>query len=82
MIEHDNIVEKFINDPNKTPFIGVVGQSPLRDLIGFHSTTSLLGDIMHDFMEGICPMIIISLLKQASTLRLLAYSENDLFLLT
>ncbi|CAF3774852.1 unnamed protein product [Rotaria sordida] len=55
---------------------GVIGPSPLRELIGFHATTSLPRDLMHDFIEGICPVIIISLLKQASALQILTYSEN------
>ncbi len=54
---------------------GVIGPSPLQELVGFHATTSLPRDVMHDFIEGICPVIIISLLKQASALRILTYSE-------
>jgi hypothetical protein len=76
MIDHDDLVDKIINDPNKAPLKGVIGPSPLRELIGFHATTSLPRDLMHDFIEGICPVIIISLLKQASALRILTYSEN------
>ncbi|CAF2068078.1 unnamed protein product [Rotaria magnacalcarata] len=53
--------------------MGVIGPSPLRELIGFHATTSLPRDLMHDFIEGICPVIIISLLKQASALRIITY---------
>ena len=76
MIDHDELVDKIIDDPNGIPLKGVVGPSPLRELIGFHATTSLPRDVMHDFIEGICPVIIISLLKQASALRILTYSEN------
>lgn len=75
MIDHDGLVGKIINDPNRLPVKGVIGPSPLQELIGFHATTSLPRDLMHDFIEGVCPMIIISLLKQASTLRILTYSE-------
>jgi hypothetical protein len=82
MVDHDNLVEKIINDSNKTSLMGVVGPSPLEDLIGFHATVSLPADLMHDFFEGVCPIVILSLLKQASSLRLLTYSKNDLFLLT
>jgi len=31
---------------------------------------------MHDFLEGACPMVMLLLLKQASSLRLLTYSEK------
>ncbi|CAF3854609.1 unnamed protein product [Rotaria sp. Silwood1] len=73
MIDHDDLVDKIINDPNRVSLKGVIGPSPLRELIGFHAITSLPRDLMHDFIEGICPMIIISLLKQASALRILTY---------
>jgi hypothetical protein len=82
MVDHDDLVEKIINNSNKKPLMGVVGPSPLQDLIGFHPIISLPRDLMHDFIEGICPMVIMSLLKQASSLRLLTYSENDFCLLT
>jgi hypothetical protein len=76
MIDHDDLVDKIINDPNRIPLKGVVGPSPLQELIGFHAITSLPRDLMHDFIEGICPVIIISLLRQASALRILTYSKN------
>lgn len=76
MTNHDDLVDKIINDPNRAPLKGVTGPSPLRELIGFHAATSLPRDLMHDYIEGICPMIIIALLKQASALRILTYSEN------
>ncbi|CAF1395156.1 unnamed protein product [Adineta steineri] len=41
-----------INDPDRIPLKGVVGPSPLRELIGFHATTSLPRDLMHDLIEG------------------------------
>ncbi len=76
MVDHDALVERILNDPNESPLMGVVGRSPLHDLIGFHSTISLPGDIMHDFIEGVCPIVIMSLLKQASSMRLITYGEN------
>lgn len=76
MIDHDDLVDKIMNDPNRLSLKGVIGPSPLQELIGFHATTSLPRDLMHDFIEGICPMILISLLKQASALRILTYSKN------
>lgn len=59
--------------------MGVVGLSPLCKLIGFHPIISLPADVMHDFIEGVCPMIVICLLKQASSMRLITYGENLLF---
>ncbi|CAF1430473.1 unnamed protein product [Adineta steineri] len=52
MIDHDDLVDKIINDPDRIPLKGVVGPSPLRELIGFHATTSLPRDLMHDLIEG------------------------------
>ena len=75
-VDHDKLVQEILLNPNKSPLMGVTGQSPLCDLIGFHSTVSLPADIMHDFVEGVCPMVIMSLLKQASSMRLITYGEN------
>ncbi|CAF4784339.1 unnamed protein product, partial [Rotaria magnacalcarata] len=44
MIDHDDLVDKIANDPNIIPLKGVIGPSPLRELIGFHATTSLPRD--------------------------------------
>lgn len=76
MVDHDALVERILNDPTESPLMGVVNLSPLHDLIGFHATISLPADLMHDFLEGVCPMIIMSLLKQASSMRLITYGEN------
>lgn len=76
MASHDNLVDKIISNNNNKSIMGVVGPSPLLDLIGFHPTTSLPADPMHDFLEGACPMVMMLLLKQASSLRLLTYSEK------
>ena len=73
MIDHDNFVKDIINNPDKSPLMGVVGLSLLHDLIGFHPTISLPGDVMHDFIEGVCPMVVMCLLKQASSMRLITY---------
>jgi hypothetical protein len=79
MVDHDELVEEILNNPNKSPLMGVIGRSPSHDLIDFHSTVSLPGDCMHDFLEGICPMVIMSLLKQASSMRLITYGEKTFF---
>ena len=46
MIDHDDLVDKIVNDPKRKPLMGVIGPSPLRELIGFHATTSLPRDLM------------------------------------
>ncbi|CAF3427803.1 unnamed protein product [Rotaria socialis] len=74
-IDHDDLVQQVTADPQKSPLMGIVGKSLLYDLVGFHSTTSLPGDLMHDFLEGICPIVIMTLLKEASSLRLLTYAR-------
>jgi hypothetical protein len=63
-------------DPFKTPVMGVIGQSPIHDLIGFNSITSLPADIMHDLFEGGCTLIMMALLKQASSTRVITYGEK------
>lgn len=76
MIDHDKIVEQIVNNPAQSPLMGVVRQSPLRHLINFHPTTSLPGDLMHDYIEGVCPIVLLALLKQASAMRLMTYGEK------
>ena len=77
VFDHDDLVQEIINDPNESSLMGVIDQSPLHDLIGFHPIVSLPGDCMHDFLEGICPMVVMSLLKQASSRRLITYGEKQ-----
>jgi len=59
IVDHANSVQEIINNPNKSPLMGVIGQS-----------------LLHDVIEGICLMIVMSLLKQASSLRLITYGEK------
>ncbi|CAF4075472.1 unnamed protein product [Rotaria magnacalcarata] len=74
-IIHDDFVQQISANPNQSPLMGVAGQSPLHDLIGFHSTMSLLADLMHDYLQGICPLVIMSLLKEASSMHSLTYAR-------
>ncbi|CAF3297930.1 unnamed protein product [Rotaria sp. Silwood2] len=78
-IDHDMFVTELIRQPDKSPLMGVTGPSILQNLIGFHPIMSLPGDVMHDFIEGVCPMIIMAMLKQASTMRLRTYGEIEYF---
>ncbi len=75
-VDHDDLVKKIMADPFKTPVMGVIGQSPIHDLIGFNSITSLPADIMHDLFEGGCTLIMMALLKQASSTRVMTYGEK------
>ncbi|CAF1441539.1 unnamed protein product [Adineta ricciae] len=70
---HDDLVRRITSNLNGTSIMGVVGKSLLSDLDGFHPTMSLPADLMHDYLEGVCPRVIISLLKEASALRLITY---------
>ena len=74
---HDHLVRRVNADPSESPLMGVVGRSPMDGLVGFHPLTSLPADIMHDFVEGVCPMIIMGILKQASAMRILTYGETN-----
>ncbi|CAF5202445.1 unnamed protein product, partial [Rotaria magnacalcarata] len=50
--EHDNLVKELLTLNNHTVLRGVVDDSPLSKLIGFHPVISLPNDIMHDINEG------------------------------
>lgn len=78
-INHNDLVKKVIASPHLSPLMGVTGQSPLHELIGFDPTASLPRDLMHDFLEGLCPIVIMCLLKHACSMRLLTYGESSLF---
>ncbi|CAM4849347.1 unnamed protein product, partial [Rotaria magnacalcarata] len=73
VVDHDKTVQEIKSNPNKSSLMGVVGESPLHELIGFHPILSLPGDLMHDFIEDVWPIIIMSRLKQASSMRLITY---------
>lgn len=79
MNDHDDLVHELLQNPGKAPLMGVVGPSLFDSLIGFHPTSSLPADCMHDFIEGVCPIVIMCLLKQASSMRLITYGEKNLF---
>ena len=74
-IDYDKFVEKIIRNPYESPLMGITGKSVLEGLIGFHPIMSLPGDLMHDYIEGICPLVMMALLKQASSMRLVTYGE-------
>ncbi|CAF1657680.1 unnamed protein product [Rotaria magnacalcarata] len=74
-IDYDKFVEKVIRNPYESPLMGINEKSALEGLIGFHPIMSLPGDLMHDYIEGICPLVMMALLKQASSMRLVTYGE-------
>ena len=79
IVDHDSLVEEIVTNPIQSPLMGVIGSSLLHDLVGFHPTISLPPDVMHDFIEGTCPMVIMCLLKQASSMRIITYGEKIRF---
>ena len=76
MSTHDNLVQQ-LSANALAPMMGVVGSSPISYLIGFHPISSLPADVMHDMAEGVCPIVLVGLLKQASMIRLLTYGKQD-----
>ncbi|CAF4010420.1 unnamed protein product, partial [Rotaria sordida] len=75
-IIHDDLVQQISTNPSNSPLMGVVGQSVLHNLLGYHPISSLPADLMHDYLEGLCPIVIISLLKEASSMHLLTYEHE------
>ncbi|CAF4141942.1 unnamed protein product, partial [Adineta steineri] len=72
---HDALIVQINSNFNKSPIMGVVRQSPIYNLDGFHPIMSLPADLMHDYLEGVCPRVMMGLLKEASSMRLLTYSK-------
>ncbi|CAF3969966.1 unnamed protein product [Rotaria sordida] len=74
---HNAYVQEAANSFNTRTIAGVVGDSPLSDLIGFHPIKSLPRDVMHDFAEDVCPLIVVAMLKEASAKRLMTYDQIE-----
>lgn len=74
--QHDHLLQRINVSPFQSPLKGVVGSSPMDGLIGFHPITSLPADIMHDFIEGVCPLVLMAILKQASAMRFMTYGKH------
>jgi hypothetical protein len=51
-LQHQRILKSLENNPHVKSMFGVAGLSPLNDLHNFDSSSSLPGDVMHDFFEG------------------------------
>jgi len=82
IIHHDSLLQRINANPLESPLMGIVGLSPVVDLIGFHPITSLPADIMHDYFEGVTSLVIMKLLKQASTMRIMTYGKKILSIST
>ena len=52
IIKHNRYVQQVVNSSNTRNVAGVVTESPLANLIGFHPVKSLPNDSMHDIAEG------------------------------
>ena len=49
---HERHLQLIRNQPQRKSCCGVVGPSPLDNLLNFDPTNSFPGDVMHDFLEG------------------------------
>ncbi|CAF4377464.1 unnamed protein product [Rotaria socialis] len=76
-LRHDLIVDRIVSNNDGQTLFGVSGDSWFRNLIGFHPTESLPPDLMHDTAEGVCPLIISALLKEAVQQRILTYAQIE-----
>ncbi|CAF1048479.1 unnamed protein product, partial [Didymodactylos carnosus] len=74
--QHQRVIEE-IKNQNLSSLNGVNGESHFKELIRFHPTKSFPGDAMHDFCEGTIPMIMMSMLKEASRRKLLTYLKIE-----
>ncbi|CAF3338490.1 unnamed protein product [Rotaria sp. Silwood2] len=72
--QHTKCLQLLEKNPHIKSMYGVIGPSPLDNLINFDTTASLPGDVMHDYFEGVCPIIIMALLKEASNLKLITFA--------
>ncbi|CAF1429518.1 unnamed protein product, partial [Rotaria sordida] len=73
-LQHTKCLQLLENNPHIKSMYGVIGPSPLDNLINFDTTASLPGDVMHDYFEGVCPIIIMAMLKEASNLKLITFA--------
>ncbi|CAF2034024.1 unnamed protein product [Rotaria magnacalcarata] len=70
---HNTHLQLIKNQPQIKSCCGVVGPSPLDHLLNFDPTNSFPGDVMHDFLEGTCPMLVMAMLKEAARIRLITF---------
>ncbi|CAF4108891.1 unnamed protein product [Adineta steineri] len=73
-LQHQRYLQLIENNAGINSIFGGIGRSPLNDLQNFDPTASCPGDVMHDFFEGVCPLIVMAMLKEASHLRLMTYA--------
>ncbi|CAF1021474.1 unnamed protein product [Adineta steineri] len=56
---------------------GITDTSDLSNLIAFHPVKSLPSDIMHDYSEGVCIIMVNSILKAISARCILTYAQIE-----
>ncbi|CAF2847466.1 unnamed protein product [Rotaria sp. Silwood2] len=76
-LKHDIVLSQIINNNNDQTIQGIKCNSWFQNLIGFHPTESLPPDLMHNVAEGLCPLIISVLLKEAVQQNILTYAEIE-----
>ncbi|CAF3502492.1 unnamed protein product [Rotaria sordida] len=62
---------------SKNSIFGITRRCDFSNLIAFHPVKSLPFDIMHDFSEGVCMIIVNSILKELSARRILTYTQIE-----
>ncbi|CAF2035727.1 unnamed protein product [Rotaria magnacalcarata] len=79
LLRSETSYENYLNQmlQLKNSIFGITRQSDFSNLIGFHPIRSLLFDIMHDFSEGVCMIIVQSALKELSASRILTYAQIE-----
>ncbi|CAF1683485.1 unnamed protein product, partial [Rotaria magnacalcarata] len=76
-LKHDMVLSQVIENNDDKIIQGVKCCSWFKNLVGFHPTESLPPDLMHDVAEGLCPLIITALLKEAIQQRILSYAQIE-----
>ncbi|CAF0906141.1 unnamed protein product [Didymodactylos carnosus] len=74
---HQQKLEQLMQSKDKPIISGVTGESFLAKLVGFHPVNSLPFDLMHDFAEGVYPLVLLAILKEASSRHILTYAKIE-----
>ncbi|CAM4844880.1 unnamed protein product [Rotaria magnacalcarata] len=76
-LKHDMVLSQIIENNDDKIIQEVKCCSWFKNSVGFHPTESLPPDLMHDVAEGLCPLIITALLKEAIQQRILPYAQIE-----
>ncbi|CAF1613054.1 unnamed protein product, partial [Rotaria sp. Silwood1] len=79
LLRSEKSYESYLNQvlQSKNSIFGITRHSDFSNLIAFHPIRSLPFDIMHDFSEGVCMIIVQSILKELSARRILTYAQIE-----